>query len=269
LVVASIARSRGPRRAPGCDRRFLAEPWLLEKTRETLGGIRDVERVLGRLSQGTGNAREMQALAQSLEQLPDLRSHLEALPGAAIRGCSMKSSAICPTFPRSPAACSMPSTRTRRPRSARAGFSAMVSCPNSTNSGAPPPKAASGSPIFRKGKSPPPASSRSRCATTPSSVTSSRSPNRTSISRPTAYTRKQTTVGGERFITPELKEIENKILGADERAKALEYEAYLSLRDEVLVHLEALQAAAAPSPAVDALAGLAETARLFGYVRPI
>ena len=45
---------------------FLAEPWLLEKTRETLAGIRDVERVLGRLSQGTGNAREMQALAQSL-----------------------------------------------------------------------------------------------------------------------------------------------------------------------------------------------------------
>ena len=40
---------------------------------------------------------------------------------------------------------------------------------------------------------------------------------------PTHYTRKQTTVGGERFITPELKEMEAKILGADERARNLEY----------------------------------------------
>src|SRR5436189_5954560 len=39
---------------------------------------------------------------------------------------------------------------------------------------------------------------------------------------PTRYTRRQTTVGGERFITPELKEIEAKILGADERARQLE-----------------------------------------------
>ena len=40
------------------------------------------------------------------------------------------------------------------------------------------------------------------------------------------YTRKQTTVGGERFITPELKEMEAKILGADERARNLEYSAF-------------------------------------------
>ena len=40
---------------------------------------------------------------------------------------------------------------------------------------------------------------------------------------PAHYTRKQTTVGGERFVTPELKEMEAKILGADERARQLEY----------------------------------------------
>ena len=43
---------------------------------------------------------------------------------------------------------------------------------------------------------------------------------------PAHYTRKQTTVGGERFITPELKEMEAKILGADERARNLEYSAF-------------------------------------------
>ena len=51
---------------------------------------------------------------------------------------------------------------------------------------------------------------------------------------PEHYTRKQTTVGGERFITPELKEMEAKILGADERARHLEYQLFQTLRDETL-----------------------------------
>ena len=51
---------------------------------------------------------------------------------------------------------------------------------------------------------------------------------------PAHYTRKQTTVGGERFITPELKEMEAKILGADERARHLEYQLFQTLRDETL-----------------------------------
>ena len=45
---------------------------------------------------------------------------------------------------------------------------------------------------------------------------------------PSHYTRKQTTVGGERFITPELKEIEAQILGADERARQLEFKLFQS-----------------------------------------
>ena len=54
---------------------------------------------------------------------------------------------------------------------------------------------------------------------------------------PAHYTRKQTTVGGERFITPELKEMEAKILGADERARNLEYQLFQKLRDETLAEL--------------------------------
>src|SRR5216110_636297 len=58
---------------------------------------------------------------------------------------------------------------------------------------------------------------------------------------PAHYTRKQTTVGGERFITPELKEMEAKILGADERARQLEYQLFQKLRDETLHDLRAIQ----------------------------
>src|SRR5207302_5076468 len=58
---------------------------------------------------------------------------------------------------------------------------------------------------------------------------------------PAHYTRKQTTVGGERFVTPELKEMEAKILGADERARQVEYQLFQKLRDETLRELGPIQ----------------------------
>ena len=58
---------------------------------------------------------------------------------------------------------------------------------------------------------------------------------------PAHYIRKQTTVGGERFITPELKEMEAKILGADERARQLEYQLFQTLREEMLRELAPIQ----------------------------
>jgi DNA mismatch repair protein MutS len=73
---------------------------------------------------------------------------------------------------------------------------------------------------------------------------------------------------GERFITPELKEVEGKILGADERAKALEIELFNQIREEVLRELTPLQQTASSIATLDVLASLAETARLFGYCRP-
>ena len=85
---------------------------------------------------------------------------------------------------------------------------------------------------------------------------------------PAHYTRKQTTVGGERFITPELKEMEAKILGADERAQNLEYQLFQKLRDETLREIEPIQQTADAIAVLDVLCALAETARLFRYCRP-
>src|SRR6267143_4665801 len=79
------------------------------------------------------------------------------------------------------------------------------------------------------------------------------------------YRRKQTTVGGERFITPELKEMEAKILGADERARQLEHQLFQKLRDETLRELEPLQQTAVAIAVLDVICALAETARLFRY----
>ncbi len=85
---------------------------------------------------------------------------------------------------------------------------------------------------------------------------------------PDDYIRKQTLVNAERFITPELKELENKILGAEEKARNLESEIFSQLRAAAVEYTHALQEAADAVASVDALSALAETARLNHYVRP-
>jgi len=85
---------------------------------------------------------------------------------------------------------------------------------------------------------------------------------------PEDYTRKQTTANAERFITPELKEMEGRILGGEERARALEGEIFARLRTAVLEQMAALQNTARAIARIDTLAGLAETARTFRYIRP-
>ncbi len=85
---------------------------------------------------------------------------------------------------------------------------------------------------------------------------------------PPHWHRKQTVATGERFITPELKEVEGKILGADERAKALEHGAFHPAPRRGAAELAAAPGTAAAIATLDVLGALAETARLFGYCRP-
>jgi DNA mismatch repair protein MutS len=86
---------------------------------------------------------------------------------------------------------------------------------------------------------------------------------------PPHYIRKQTVANGERYITPELKEMEGKILGAEERSVKLEYELFQRVREEVLGQLPKIQQTAAALAQLDALASFAETARLHSYCRPV
>ena len=85
---------------------------------------------------------------------------------------------------------------------------------------------------------------------------------------PPEYTRKQTIANGERFITPELKEMEGKILGAEERGVKLEYELFQRVREAVLGRLAEIQATAAALAQLDVLGAFAETARLYSYCCP-
>ena len=86
---------------------------------------------------------------------------------------------------------------------------------------------------------------------------------------PAFYTRKQTLVNAERFITPELKEYEEKILGAEEKIVALEFELFDQLRRRILDETVALQENARILAQLDCLAALAQAAVDHDYVRPL
>ena len=85
---------------------------------------------------------------------------------------------------------------------------------------------------------------------------------------PDSYIRKQTLVGGERYTTPELKELEDRILGAQDRLYALEYDLYTQIRDTVGKNLVRIQQTASLIAAIDVLASFAHVAKRNAYVRP-
>ena len=86
---------------------------------------------------------------------------------------------------------------------------------------------------------------------------------------PADYLRKQTTANGERFITPELKEMEAQITGAEERALILEQELFSMVREEVALHAPEILDIARAVAELDVLANFAEVAVRNDYHRPV
>lgn len=85
---------------------------------------------------------------------------------------------------------------------------------------------------------------------------------------PDYYIRKQTLANAERYITPELKEIEDKILGASDKVVILEYNLFTDIRSQIAHHIERIQATAKALSEADVLMSLGEVAEKNNYVRP-
>ncbi|MBI4249836.1 MAG: DNA mismatch repair protein MutS [Elusimicrobia bacterium] len=85
---------------------------------------------------------------------------------------------------------------------------------------------------------------------------------------PAGYTRKQTLANTERFILPELKDMESKILGAEEKILRLESELFHELRQKATQHLATIQQLAGLLSELDVFGSLAEAAARYGYVKP-
>src|SRR5438128_217669 len=258
---------------------LLQEPDLLASLRASLKSIRDIERAAGRLSQASGNARDLVALKTSLQQIPKLKAELQKLLDRLAFGATRVKEGEVES-----SAQHLQNEIQEMPALAEKLAKALVDDP-------PLPLKEGG--IFRDGYDVDLDQLRqaSRDGKNWIGQLQEREIGATGIkslkvrynsvfgyfievtksnlaSVPAHYTRKQTTVGGERFITPELKEMEAKILGADERARQLEYQLFQKLRDETLRELEPIQQTAAAIAVLDGICALAETARLFRYCRP-
>ena len=85
---------------------------------------------------------------------------------------------------------------------------------------------------------------------------------------PAHYIRKQTLTGAERFVTEELKEIENKVLGSEEKVITLEYEEFTKIRNEIAKNIERLQNSANAISNIDVLTSFATVAENNNYVCP-
>lgn len=265
---------------------LLHEPDLLASIRAELKSIRDLERAAGRLSQASGNARDLVALKTSLEQIPKLKGEIGKLIeriGVGKSGTGFEP--VVKNGSHAGSLCHKLQNELREmPELAEKLTRAVVDDP---------PFVLKEGGIFRDGYDVDLDQLRqaSRDGKNWIGELQEREIASTGIkslkvrfnsvfgyfieitksnlaSAPAHYTRKQTTVGGERFITPELKEMETKILGADERARNLEYQLFQKLRDETLQEIGPIQQTAAAIAIVDVIGALAETARLFHYCRP-
>ena len=246
---------------------LLAEPYLLTKLRDSLKNIRDIERSTGRLSQGSGNARDLKSLQNSLERIPDLKSDLHALS----QNSGLQTQLLSKIEP----------------------FPTLVETLQAALVEEPPANLKEGG-IIRDGHCPALDELRSASRSGKQWIAELQQSERErsgidtlkikfnnvfgyfiEISKakadqaPEDYQRKQTMANAERFITPELKEVEGKVLGADDRAKALEYEEFTKLRSAVSDHLTPLQNTADALATLDVLISFAETAQLYQHSRPI
>lgn len=264
---------------------LLEQSFLLGSIRETLKSIRDIERTVGRLTQLGGNARDLQVLRVSLEQIPQLQADLEALRLAPFSGLDSPQSS--------------PNLNEGNPSLLQKILDDLHPLPHLVEILAraivdEPPALTREGGIFRDGYHGSLDELRQAAREGKDWIAQlqQRAIEETGIKSlkvrftsvfgyfievtksnlaavPPGWHRKQTVATGERFITPALKEVEGKILGADERAKALEQELFLQLRDQVMLDLVALQRNASAIATLDVLASFAETARLFSYCRPI
>ncbi len=243
---------------------FLAEPFLLSKCRESLKGIRDIERTASRLSQNSGNARDLQSLGISLSHIPPLKEDLSSL-----------------LTDHSPLI------------TALHDFTDLTTLLSSSLADEPPSNLRDGG-IIRDGWSPELDELRSAARGGKDWIARLQEDERkrTGIDSlkikfnnvfgyfieittshlakvPDDYTRKQTMSNAERYITPALKEMENKVLGAEERSKQLEAELFAQLRSQVITHLPRLQETAAAIAEIDVLCSLSEVAQLHRHCRPV
>jgi DNA mismatch repair protein MutS len=237
---------------------------LLRTLRERLSDIRDLERLIARLSAGSGNGRDLRAMGVSLAALPAVRELVVGHAAAVLREQG-EGMVLLPELVDliSRAIEDEPPATLKEGGIIRRGFNAELDDLRAA--------ASEGRQWL--------AEFQTREQARTGIKTLKVRHNKVfgyyiEISKgqlanvPVDYIRKQTLVNGERYVTPELKEHERKISGAQERAVALEYDLFVEIRDRMVTHTGEVQRTASAVAQLDVLGALADRALVSGYVRP-
>jgi DNA mismatch repair protein MutS len=271
---------------------FIENTFGLDAFRQQLAKVRDLERTLGRLSSGSGNARDLAALRLALEQIPALKETLNSIGArtARPRADNLSEEVFKPGAVNKLA--DEPSALLNNLDSQISELPDLVELVLRAIVDEPPLAIKEGGMIRdgfdtnldelrtaqRGGKDWIAKLQADEIASTGISSLKVRfnsvfgyyiEVTKANLDKvPAHYHRKQTVANGERFITPELKDMEGKILGAEERSVKLEYEIFQHVREEVLGQLPKIQQTASALAQLDVLASFAETARIHNYCRP-
>ncbi len=243
---------------------FTRNRLALSSFRDSLSTVRDLERLIARIGSGIGNGRDLRSLATSLQAVPNLRATLERSDSALVQAqiprlrdlpdlVSLLLGAISDT----------PPMTIREGGIIRDGYNADLDELRGMASG--------GHEWLANFQ----ASEQERTGIKTLKVRHNKifgfyieiSKGLAHLA-PENYERRQTLVGAERFVTPELKEYEAKIFGAEERAQALEYDLFCELRSKAAAETAAIQETASAIAVLDTLASFADRALAFDYVRP-
>jgi DNA mismatch repair protein MutS len=243
---------------------MVENPRARSALRESLKSVYDLERILTRIEVGTANARDLTALRSSFEILPELKQCLCGLSSPLLldSGFNMQTHTDCADLIRA-AVIDSPPFSIREGGFIRDGYDLELDELRS---------------LSRDSRQwVQDMESREKESTGIKSLKISYNKvfgyyievthaNTTAV--PANYVRKQTLVNAERYITPELKEFETKILGAQEKIVNLEHHLFLQLRDFVKQRLTDIQTTARCLAVLDCLLSLAEAAAQYRYVRP-
>ena len=236
----------------------------LQEIRELLGRVKDLERVIARLNQGTANARDLLVLGRGLDEMPGIRAVLKSMASEAfgeLAGRMKELPDVTELISR--AIMDEPPLSIKEGGIIREGFDQHLdTLRKASTEGKDWIASYQASEIERTGIK----SLKIRYTKVFGyfiEITKSY------LDRiPEDYMRKQTLVGAERFITPKLKEIEDQVLGADEKSMAMEYEIFQQLRSKICESTVDIQADAHCIAMLDCLCSLAETAVRQNYTRP-